>query len=215
MFILDKVSSVANHFLAELRDVSIQRDPWRFRQNLERLGEILAYEVSKEMDYEEKVVTTPLGTKKTALLKEQPVLMTILRAGLPFHEGFMRCFDRANAGYIGAFRESHQPGEEIKIDMGYAAAPSLDGRVLVLVDPMLATGKSIVKAIRGLASHGTPVHTHIVSAIATPESVEYLEQNANIPYTLWTGSLDEGLNEQSYIVPGLGDAGDLSYGNKL
>lgn len=215
MFILDKVSSVANHFLAELRDVAVQQDPWRFRQNLERLGEILAYEVSKSMAYQEETVKTPLGHKRMQLLKEQPVVMTILRAGLPFHQGFMRCFDRANAGFIGAFRESHQPGEEIKIEMDYAAAPNLDDRILIMVDPMLATGKSIVQAVKGLESHGKPAHTHIVSAIATPESVEYLEQNVNIPYTLWTGSLDEGLNEQSYIVPGLGDAGDLSYGNKL
>lgn len=213
VFELDKINSIANHFLAELRDKELQQDRLRFRRNLERLGEVLAYEVSKELDYIEMTVTSVLGDKKTNKIKEQPVLITILRAGLPFFTGFINYFDRANAGFIGAYRV--EEGEEIMIESDYLAIPQLEGKEVILIDPMLATGKSIVSSVEKITKKGIPKRLHIVSAIAAPEGIEYITSNINLPLSVWVGAVDEQLNENAYIVPGLGDAGDLSFGQKM
>jgi uracil phosphoribosyltransferase len=213
MFILSDQPSIANQFLAELRDVHIQQDRLRFRKNLERLGELLAYEVSKTLTYQITEVQTPLGSAKTKLSIDQVVLVAVLRAALPFYQGFLNIFDQAESGFIGAFRQ--EDGAKIGVNLGYHASPNLDNKVLILVDPMLATGQSCATALKTLLEHGTPKATHIVSAFAAPEGVKYLASHLDVSYSLWLGSLDEKLNSKSYIVPGLGDAGDLAFGEKL
>ena len=212
IFELDKNNSIACHFLAELRDKDIQNDRLRFRKNLERLGEVLAYEVSKSLEYYPAQIQTVLGEKKTGLLKSQPAIVTILRAGLPFYEGFLNFFDRADSGFIGAFRVE---GEDISVESTYKALGDLSGKDVIIVDPMLATGKSIVSTLEQLNSHGSPNRIHIVAAIAAPEGIEYVQNNLNLNFRLWVGSIDDRLNEKAYIIPGLGDAGDLCYGQKL
>ncbi|TDQ17598.1 uracil phosphoribosyltransferase [Algoriphagus boseongensis] len=212
MFVLTENPSVANKFLAELRDVQIQKDSLRFRKNLERLGEIMAYEVSKSFEFSPKDVKTPLETTKVLLPKEKPVIFVILRASLPFYQGFLNFFDNAESGFIGAFREE---GETIKINLGYHASPSLEGKIVILADPMLATGKSFMESITTLLQHGTPKIIHIACVIAAPEGIQYIQEHLKIPYQLWIGAIDEKLNADSYIVPGLGDAGDLAFGQKL
>lgn len=215
MFILNQTPSVAGKYLADLRAVNRQGDRLRFRQNLERLGELLAYEISKKMPVREKTVSTPLG-ESTEWVHEEPVLIPILRAGLPFYNGFLRMFDEADSGFIGAFRAPHQTADDVEIELNYRTLPSLKDRTLLLLDPMLATGKSMVESIEGLIKHGNqPKHIHIAVVIAAPEGVKFLEQNLKIPYTLWAVALDEKLNDKAYIVPGLGDAGDLAFGEKL
>lgn len=213
VFELDKINSIANHFLTELRDKEIQSDRLRFRNNLERLGEVLAYEVSKELDYNEKVISSSLGNKKTKLIKEQPVLVTIMRAGLPFFAGFINYFDHAPSGFIGAYRV--EDGNSISIESGYLAMPKIEGKEVILVDPMLATGKSIVNSIDKMIINGVPKRVHIVAAIAAPEGIDFISKNIKVPLAIWVGSIDERLDQNAYIVPGLGDAGDLSYGGKM
>lgn len=213
MFILANQPSVGNQFLAELRDINLQKDRMRFRRNLERLGEILAYEVSKSMEYKTIEVETPLAKTKIQVLSSQPVLVAVLRASLPFYHGFLNYFDNSESGFIGAFRQ--EKSDTISINLGYHASPDLTDKVLVLTDPMLATGKSILTSLDTLCSHGTPKIVHIVAAFASPEGVAFLESNLKIPYRIWLGALDEKLNSHSYIVPGLGDAGDLAFGEKL
>ena len=213
MFILSQQASIANQFLAELRDKQIQKDRMRFRKNLERLGEVLAYEVSKSLSYQEAEIETPLERMKMQLPSDQVVLVAVLRAALPFYQGFLNFFDPAESGFIGAFRE--ESGEKLTVNLGYHASPSLDNKVLILVDPMLATGQSCVESLQTLLKHGTPKAIHLVSAFAAPEGVEYLKKAITVPYSLWLGTLDEKLNSLSYIVPGLGDAGDLAFGEKL
>lgn len=212
MFILSQQPTIGNQFLAELRDVEVQKDSMRFRKNLERLGEVLAYEVSKALTYQTKDITTPLGTASMSLPVDQVVLVPVLRAALPFYQGFLNFFDPAESGFIGAFRE--EAIENLTINLGYHASPSLEDKVLILVDPMLATGRSFVAALQTLLQHGTPKAIHLVTAIAAPEGVRYLAENISHPYNLWLGTLDEKLNEKAYIVPGLGDAGDLAFGKK-
>lgn len=214
MFLLSENNSVANQFLAELRDETIQKDAMRFRRNLERLGEIFAYEISKSMNYQLKNVTTALGTKETAQLANQPVLVTILRAGLPLHQGLLNFFDRSESAFIGAYRGKHNAKEEFEIEMDYITAPNIQGKTLIISDPMLATGKSIEKAYHALLRYGIPARTHIVSAIASQRGVRYVK--ARMPECrLWLGDIDEEMNTKSYIVPGLGDAGDLAFGEKI
>ncbi|HAA16662.1 MAG TPA: uracil phosphoribosyltransferase [Cytophagales bacterium] len=214
MRVLSEQASIVHHFIAELRDKSIQQDSWRFRQNLSRLGEVMGYEISRELAYQTTRVETVLGSAQVSALRQQPVLVTVLRAGLPFFEGFQRMFDHAPSGFIGAYR-SHPAGDSsFTIDLNYQAAPALEDQDVILVDPMLATGKSLVAAIQALQGHGKPRHWHLAVAIAAPEGVQYLKENIDAPYTLWIGALDSHLNEKSYIVPGLGDAGDLAYGHK-
>ena len=215
MFILSKTSSVANHFLAELRDVTVQQNRMLFRKNLERLGEILAYEISKSFSYSPVEIETPLAKTNINCFKEQPVIIAILRASIPFYQGFLNIFDQAESGFIGAFREESIDGK-ISINLGYQASPSLEGKEVIIADPMLATGKSIVQTIEAIQSHGTPKRIHISAAIAAPEGIAYIQNNLKgISYTFWLGDLDEKLNHLSYIVPGLGDAGDLAFGPKL
>jgi len=205
--------SIANQFLAQVRDKEIQADRMRFRTNLERLGEIMAYEISRKLRYEPRSFDTPLKSTIINQLKSQPVLVTVLRAGLPYFQGFLNYFDDADAGFIGAYRTENT--EDIKINFDYLAAPGIDGKQVILVDPMLATGKSFIRSVNELVRHGSPNHIHIASLIASPEGIEYLNENMKLPFTIWTFSVDEKLDSRFYIVPGLGDAGDLSYGEKL
>jgi uracil phosphoribosyltransferase len=214
MFVLTQQSSVANHFLAELRDVQIQQDRQRFRRNLGRLGELLAYEISKTMAYKQAEIETSLGKSETQLLRQSPVLATILRASLPFHQGFLNYFDVADSAFIGAYRGHHINDDEFEVEMDYITAPDLNGRPLILMDPMLATGRSIEKVYHALLRFGIPSQTHIAAAIASPEGVRFVQQR--MPQCrLWLGAIDKSLNAQYYIVPGLGDAGDLAFGPKM
>jgi uracil phosphoribosyltransferase len=211
-FILNQHNSVANHFLVELRDVELQRDRMRFRKNLERLGEIMAYEVSKKFEYAPVKVTTPLGIAHLQTFEDQPVLVTILRAGLAYFQGFINYFDKADCGFIGAYR--HEEADSLTIKLSYVATQSLENRIVLLIDPMLATGKSATDAIQAMIKNGRPSHIHIISLVASPEGIQYVKDNVPVPYSIWTCAVDEKLDENFYIVPGLGDAGDLSYGIK-
>ena len=208
-------NSLFNQFIAEVRDVDIQNDGMRFRRNMERIGEIFAYEISKTLTYEPNTITTPLGEVEMLLVKQQPVLATILRAGLPLHQGVLNYFDRADNAFISAFRKHNLDGNfDIQID--YMSSPVIKNRTLIIVDPMLATGKSMVLAYRELLTMGAPKHTHIVAAIASADGIEFIQkQLQSKKITLWVGAIDQELTAQSYIVPGLGDAGDLAYGMKL
>lgn len=204
--------SIANHFLAELRDVHIQRDSLRFRRNLQRLGEIIAYRISSQLDYAHQTVQTPLAETEGELLQDFPVLATVLRAGLPFHQGFLNYFDQSPSAFVAAYRIEATSRVEVQVD--YLAAPRLDGRVLILADPMLATGKSLALTYRAMLRFGRPRQVHIAAVIASPEGVRHVMQE--VPEAqLWLAALDDHLNEHAYIVPGLGDAGDLAYGSKL
>jgi uracil phosphoribosyltransferase len=214
MFILTNTNSIANQFIAEMRDVNIQQDSMRFRKNMERLGEILAYEVSKTLTYQTAIVQSPLAEASTNLLTEQPVLVAILRASLPFHQGFLNVFDRAENAFIGAYRGKHRPDETFDIQMDYLASPDLSNKTIILIDPMLATGKSLVKSYEALLTYGKPARTIIAVAIAAPEGLQFLQEQ--IPEAdFFIGAVDEKLNHKFYIIPGLGDAGDLSYGGKI
>ena len=213
---LSENNSVLNQFLGEIRDVNIQRDPLRFRRNIERIGEMMAMEVSKHLHYEEHDVTTPLGTAVVSQITDQIVLGTILRAGLPLHQGFLNIFDRAENAFLSAYRRVNAKGE-LEIVAEYMAAPSIVDKTLILVDPMLATGMSMEVGYLALLRHGKPTHTHLCSIIATPKSIEYMrrELNDSPDVTLWYAAIDPILNDKKYIVPGLGDAGDLCYGIKI
>ena len=213
MFILEENNSIGNQFIAELRDVSIQGDRLRFRKNLERLGEIFAYEISKSFPYQTKLIQTPLAKSETKIPSLNPVIFAVLRASLPFYQGFLNFFDQAESGFIGAFRE--EAGGDIHINLGYHASPNLDGKTLILADPMLATGKSLIQSVESILTHGKPDIIHIAAIIASPEGIKFLKDQMKIPYKLWIGALDQSLNNQCYIVPGLGDAGDLAFGEKL
>lgn len=212
---LVKQRSVAAHFLAEMRDAEVQKDAMRFRRNLERVGEVLAYELSRTLEYEEREVTTPLGQARVEQLVEQPVLATILRAGLPLHQGMLNYFDRADNAFISAYRK-HRKGEDaFDIEVEYLSSPSLHDRVLVICDPMLATGQSMVLVYKALLRLGKPKALHVVSAIASNEGIEYAKLHLPAGTRFWIGAIDEEMTAQAYIVPGLGDAGDLAYGRKL
>jgi uracil phosphoribosyltransferase len=213
LFNLSQKPSVANRFLAEMRDVRIQTDPMRFRRNLERIGEVLAYELSKELPFLPEDVETPLGVDRTQLPAEHPVLATILRAGLPLHQGLLNYFDRAENAFVSAYRRHHKDGT-FEINVEYVSCPRLDDRVLILCDPMLATGASMVKVAKALFRYGDPAQLHIVSAIASADGVQYVRRHLPKAH-IWVGAVDDELTAKSYIVPGLGDAGDLAYGQKL
>lgn len=211
--VLSEQHSVINRFISELRDVNVQNDRLRFRRNLERIGEIAAYEISKTMDYATREVTTPLGVAPMEVHAEEPVVATILRAGLPLHQGVVNYFDQADNAFISAYRKHHKDGS-FEISLEYVASPSLEGRVVILTDPMLATGQSMVMTYKAMLEKGVPSHTHVVSVIASRLGVEYVKMHLSENITLWIGAIDEELTAQSYIVPGLGDAGDLAYGEK-
>ncbi len=211
--VLNKQPSIANQYLLELRDKAIQQDRERFRKNVERLGELMAYEISKKFEYQSVSIQTSLGISKVQVLKEKPVLVTVLRAGLPYFNGFQNCFGQSDCGFIGAYRKESNADLTIKLD--YIATPTLEGRIVILIDPMLATGKSVIKSVSALLEHGKPSHIHVAALVASPEGVAFLKEHLKISNDLWTWALDEKLNDQSYIVPGLGDAGDLSFGEKI
>jgi uracil phosphoribosyltransferase len=211
---LSQSNSLIQQFVAELREVTIQKDRMRFRRNIERIGEIAAYEISKKLEWEDYEVTTPLGVANCKRLAQQPILATILRAGLPLHQGLLNYFDQADNAFIAAYRKHDSAeGDSFTINMEYITAPPLSGSVLILADPMLATGQSIVETLKKLYVLGKPKHTHIVAVIASTEGIDYVKQHlTNI--TIWSGAIDEELTAKSYIVPGLGDAGDLCFGEK-
>ena len=211
---LGKQNSIFNHFIREIRDVNIQKDAMRFRRNIERIGEIFAYEISKKMTYENNDITTPLGISSESLMIEKPVLATILRAGLPLHQGLLNYFDSSDNCFISAYRK-HKKGGDFEIKIEYMSSPNLEGKTVILCDPMLASGSSMVLAIEALLSKGKPKHIHIVAVIASSEGIQYLKENMPTRNcTLWLGAEDAEMTSQSYIVPGLGDAGDLAFGEK-
>jgi uracil phosphoribosyltransferase len=213
--ILGESNSLFNQYLAEIRDEVVQKDRFRFRRNLERVGEIFAYEISKELPYKNKEITTSLGVAKMRVLEQQPVLATILRAGLPLHQGLLNCFDQAENCFISAYRK-YDPNGDFHIDFQYIASPLLDNKVVILSDPMLATGSSMEVGYHALLEKGEPSHIHLVSLIASKQGLDYiLDKLPNDKVTLWIGAVDPEMTPKSYIVPGLGDAGDLAYGPKI
>ncbi|MCL4481759.1 MAG: uracil phosphoribosyltransferase [Bacteroidetes bacterium] len=213
--ILGDGNSLFNQYLSEIRDEVIQKDPLRFRKNLERIGEIFAYEISKELPYKLKEVTTSLGVAKMRVLEQQPVLATILRAGLPLHQGLLNCFDQAENCFISAYRK-YDPNGNFHIDFQYIASPLLDNKIVILSDPMLATGSSMEVGYHALLEKGEPKHIHLVSLIASRQGIDYIQSKLpNDLVTIWVGAIDPEMTPKSYIVPGLGDAGDLAYGSKI
>ena len=211
---LSKENSILNQFIAELRNVNVQKDSMRFRRNLERIGEIFAYEISKKLEWKPIAVTTPLGTAQTVALGQQPLLITILRAGLPLHQGLLNVFDKAENGFISAYRK-HLTDQKFEIILQYSACPDVNGKVVVLSDPMLASGHSIIACYESILKQGKPAHIHIAAVIGSKAGVEYVRKSLPDNVTIWLGAIDPELNDHSYIVPGLGDAGDLAFGVKL
>ncbi len=205
--------SIFNQFIAEIRDENIQKDRMRFRKNCERLGEIFAYEISKKLTFQEKEITTPLGVSNISLMNEQPVLSTILRAGLPVHQGLINYFDKADNAFVSAYRKHHKDGS-FDIELEYLASPDLTDRTVILSDPMLASGSSIVVTYKALLQKGKPKKLHVVILIASTMGLDYVKRFLPQNTTIWVGAIDEELTAQSYIVPGLGDAGDLAFGSK-
>lgn len=212
---LNSEPSIVNRFISELRDEHVQKDPLRFRRNLERVGEVMALQISKTMDYAEQEITSPLGIARESLPLDQPVLATILRAGLPLHQGLLNYFDRADSAFVSAYRK-HRKGEDgFDIEVEYMSSPSLEDRVLIISDPMLATGRSMVLVYRALQRLGKPKAVHVVSVIASAEGLEYVKSHMPPQTRIWVAAVDDEMTAQAYIVPGLGDAGDLAFGTKL
>ncbi len=213
--ILSKENSIFNKFIAEIRDREIQRDSMRFRRNLERIGEVMGYEISRSLNYATRIVETPLGEAAVEMISDKIVLATILRAGLPMHQGFLNYFDDAESAFVSAYRKSSKDGS-FKVKVEYISTCDLEGKTLILVDPMLATGTSLVLAYEALvAKGGEPLHTHVASVIASEQGVDYaLQHLPSRKTTLWLGAVDAELTSRAYIVPGIGDAGDLAFGEK-
>lgn len=207
--------SLVGRFMMELRSVDIQHDKMRFRRNLERIGEVMAYEISKRMAYIAVETSTPLGTVQSEVPAQQPVLATILRAGIPFHQGFLNYFDDAQNAFVSAYRK-YKPGSDVfDIHIEYIASPRITGKTLIIADPMLATGSSMELAYQALLTKGKPAHVHIAAAIASQQAIDFVQRHfPDETTTVWVGAIDPSLNPHSYIVPGLGDAGDLAYGDK-
>ncbi|QPH38157.1 uracil phosphoribosyltransferase [Pedobacter endophyticus] len=213
IFDLSKTKSIANTFIAELRDENVQKDAMRFRKNIERIGEFFAYEISKSLKYMPQEIATPLGVSQCDVLVQQPVLATILRAGLPLQQGLLNVFDKASCCFIAAYRKTKKTGNFV-IQMDYVSSPDLDGSIVIMADPMLATGQSMVLCCKELINRYKIAELHIVSIIASTEGITHVR--ANLPKAkLWVGAIDEEMTSKSYIVPGLGDAGDLAYGEKV
>ncbi len=212
---LSEENSILNSFISEIRNVTVQKDSMRFRRNIERIGEILGYEMSKVLDYNASTVTTPLGTSNMNLLENDIVLCSILRAGVPFHNGLLNYFDASENAFISAYRHHKDDSENFEIVIEYLACPSLENKTLILADPMLATGRSMVNAFEALKPFGNPKNIHLVSVIGAQDGVDYIENHFSGNAHLWIATIDEELNDKGYIVPGLGDAGDLSFGSKL
>ena len=213
--ILSKGNSIFNKFIAQIRDREVQRDSMRFRRNMERIGEVMSYEISRSLNYKTYVVETPLGEASIEMISDKIVLATILRAGLPLHQGFLNYFDDAESAFVSAYRKSSKDGS-FKVKVEYISSCNLEGKTLILVDPMLATGTSLVLAYEALiAKGGEPEHTHIASVIASEQGVDYVTRHLpSRTTTLWLGAVDAELTSRSYIVPGIGDAGDLAFGEK-
>ena len=210
-----KTPSIVSRFMLELRDVNIQKDPMRFRRNLDRIGEVMAYEISKRLEYKDVEVETPLGKAVCQQAVDKVVLATIMRAGIPFHHGFLNYFDRAENAFVSAYRRYKEKGDSFDVLVEYLASPSIEGKTLILVDPMLATGSSMELAYKAMLRKGTPSRIHVASVIASKQSVDYIcEHFPKEKTTIWLGAIDDEVNSHSYIVPGLGDAGDLAYGEK-
>lgn len=216
LHILSKQNTVLNKFIAQIRDKSVQKDAMRFRRNLERIGEITAYEISKSLSYKPLLVETPLGEATVEMIDDRVVLATILRAGLPYHQGFLNYFDDAENAFVSAYRKSTKDGK-FKVKVEYISCGDLEGKTLLLVDPMLATGSSLVLAYNALCEKGgQPAHTHVAAVIASEQGIDYVEKNMpRQTTTIWAAAVDEELTSRSYIVPGIGDAGDLAYGEKV
>ena len=212
--VLGQQPSLFSHLLAEIRDQDVQRDSMRFRRNLERMGEMFAMEISRELEFADRTVKTVLGQAEVQVLSEQPVLATILRAGLPLHQGLLNYFDAADNAFISAYRKHEGDEDSFEVEIEYLSSPSLQDRVVILCDPMLATGSSMVLAYQALLHRGQPRHVHVVSVIASDTGVEFVQQNLPENTTLWLGAVDHELTSKAYIVPGLGDAGDLAFGIK-
>jgi len=213
--VLAQQNTLMNQFIMELRDKEIQKDSMRFRRNMERIGEIFAYEISKTFAYKEKKITTPLGVAKMNVPVYKVVNATILRAGLPFHNGFLNYFDNSENAFISAHRKYHKDGS-FTIQFEHLSSPDIDGKVLILSDPMLASGASMEIAYKALIERGKPKHTHIVTIIASNQGINYVKKHVNMKnVTIWAGDIDDELTSKSYIVPGLGDAGDLAFGSKM
>ncbi|MFD2918543.1 uracil phosphoribosyltransferase [Terrimonas rubra] len=210
---LSEQHSLVSNWVSELRNVDIQGDRMRFRRNLERIGEVAAYEISKVLPFVEQEVQTPMGTSLSKLIANQPVLATILRAGLPLHQGLLNYFDKADNAFISAYRKHNKDGS-FEISLDYISCPELENRVIIVSDPMLATGSSLVKTISYLRNEGHPKEIHIVAAIACTVGIEYVKREEP-SVTIWCGDIDDELTAKGYIVPGLGDAGDLAFGEKV
>ena len=211
---LDNSNSVLNHFISEIRDVQIQKDSMRFRRNIERIGEILSDEINWELILLESIVETPLGVKEVPCISDKLVLCSVLRAGLPLHQGVLNYFDQIENAFISAYRQ-HTSDKDFEIKVEYLASPSLEGKTLILVDPMLATGSSLVAVQKALSKLGKVNQIHLISVIAAQEGIDYISQHFSENTHLWVATVDSKLNSKGYIIPGLGDAGDLAYGNKL
>ena len=211
---LSQQHSLLNHLIAEIRDVEIQKDSLRFRRNIERIGEIFAYEISKTLEYQPRDVKTPLGTVSCPVLADQPVLATILRAGLPLHQGMLNYFDGAENTFISAYRKHHGDDDSFEVEIEYLSSPSIQDKTVILCDPMLATGSSMVLAFKAMLDRGIPRHTHVVAVIASDEGLAFTMANLPENVTFWVAAVDSELTTRKYIVPGLGDAGDLAFGEK-
>ncbi len=211
----DLSDSILNSFVSELRDTHIQKDSMRFRRNIERIGEVLAYEMSKTLDFATSIIKTPLGEKQTALPTDQVVICAVLRAGLPLHQGILNYFDGAENAFISAYRHHPDGGDDFEVVVKYLAAPSLENKTLILTDPMLATGKTLENVLKALHGHGTPKKIHIVSVIGSNDGLSQVQEVFPENTELWIAALDDELTNRGYIVPGLGDAGDLAFGEKL
>jgi uracil phosphoribosyltransferase len=208
-------NSVLNHYIKEIRSVKIQKDSMRFRKNMERIGEIMAYEISKKMCYKAEEVKTPLGVANTEVIDEKIVIATILRAGLPFHSGFLNYFDSSENAFVSAYRK-YKDALKFDIFIEYIASPNLDGKTLIITDPMLATGSSMELAYGALLTKGKPAHIHIATVISSQVAIDYISTHfPDTEKTFWAAAIDPDINEHSYIIPGLGDAGDLAFGEKL
>ncbi|MEH0156897.1 uracil phosphoribosyltransferase [Limibacter armeniacum] len=216
LVVFDQQPSIVTQYLNELRNIDVQKDSMRFRENLKRIGEIMAYEMSKTFAFKPVDIQTPLAVAKSEEVQDQVVLTTILRAGLPLYDGFVRILDNAESAFVASYRAPAVHGEEVSINMEYVASGDLTDKVVILADPMLATGKSLLLAYKGLRKNGRPKHVHIAAVIASQQGVDYIMENMDdVPFTLWIGAIDPELNDKAYIIPGLGDAGDLCFGPKL
>jgi uracil phosphoribosyltransferase len=214
LVVMDKQPGYGNQLMAELRNIEVQKDRLRFRHNLEKLGEFMAFEISKDFEFETKTIQTPLESTTAHFMKYPLVISTVFRAGLPFYQGFLNIFSHAESAFVGSYRKE-EPSDEVEVEMEYVVSPKLEDKNLLIADPMLASGKSLSVALRALLENGTPKNIYIAAVISAPEGIDYLNKTFENKVKIWTFSLDRCLNEHHYIIPGLGDAGDLAFGSKV